>query len=63
MLLITAVKGTLEYQACREGQCVMFDEEFSIKINDAKVKVEAASVDKKEAEKMNLCGCFSGVHL
>ena len=48
---ITAVKGTLEYQACREGQCVMFDEEFSIKINGAKVKVEAASVDKKEAEK------------
>lgn len=48
---ITAVKGTLEYQACREGQCVMFDEEFRIKINGAKVKVEAASVDKKEAEK------------
>ena len=29
---IASIKGTLEFQVCREGQCVMFDDEFDIKI-------------------------------
>lgn len=50
---IASVKGSLEYQACREGQCVMFEEEFNIKIKEAKAatKVEAAPAEKKEEGK------------
>ena len=31
---VSVVKGTLEYQVCREGQCVMFEEAFDIKVKE-----------------------------
>lgn len=34
---IASVKGTLEYQVCQEGQCVLFDEDFEIQIKKQKV--------------------------
>lgn len=37
---LTSVKGTLEYQVCQEGQCVMFDEEFTIPLKGAGNVVE-----------------------
>lgn len=50
---IASVKGTIEYQVCREGQCVMFDEAFDIKIGKpqaAKAEV-STTAEKNEAEK------------
>lgn len=51
---VAAIQGTLEFQVCREGQCVMFDESFNIKIGDkaaAKENVQAAPAQEQEAEK------------
>lgn len=51
---VAAIQGTLEFQVCREGQCVMFDESFNIKIGDkaaAKENVQAAPAQEAEAEK------------
>lgn len=50
---VASIKGTLEFQVCREGQCVMFDESFEIKIGEqvaAKENVQEAAADK-DAEK------------
>lgn len=50
---LPVIKGTLEFQVCREGQCVMFDEEFNIQVGEkaaAKTNVQAAS-DKSSEEK------------
>lgn len=41
------ITGTVEFQACKEGQCVMFDPEFSFKVSGKKPAV----VDQKSAEK------------
>ena len=43
---IASIKGNLEFQVCREGQCVMFDESFDIKVGNA-----TAAPEKKEAQK------------
>ena len=42
---VSAVKGTLEFQVCQEGQCVMFDQDFNIKLKegDAAAEVNGAS--------------------
>ncbi|MDE7073668.1 MAG: thioredoxin family protein [Odoribacter sp.] len=45
---LAAVQGTVEYQACREGQCVMFEEAFNIKIKEQAVVKEAASNETKD---------------
>lgn len=34
---IASVKGTVEYQVCQEGQCVMFDEDFDIPLERGQV--------------------------
>lgn len=48
---LAAVKGSLEYQVCQEGQCVMFDESFDIKIGSPAVASESgqAVIEKEEA--------------
>ena len=54
---IASVKGTLEFQVCREGQCVMFDDEFDIKVGKpapAKENVAAAPADKEAQKDENL---------
>lgn len=35
---LTSVKGTVEYQGCQEGICVMFDQEFDIPLDKGQVK-------------------------
>lgn len=50
---VASVKGTIAYQVCREGQCVMFDEAFDIKIGrpaPAEAEVGAAA-EKQDAQK------------
>ena len=50
---VASIHGTVEYQVCREGQCVMFDESFDIKVGEpvvAKEKVEATPA-KEETQK------------
>lgn len=42
---IAAVKGTLEYQVCQEGQCVVFDESFNIAVGQEEVVKEDVQVD------------------
>lgn len=48
---LAAIKGSLEYQVCQEGQCVMFDESFDIKIGSPAVASETDQtvVEKEEA--------------
>lgn len=50
---VASVKGTLEYQACQEGQCVMFDEDFEIALEKAQVtaKAEPATVTTDAGQK------------
>ncbi len=50
---VASVQGTLEYQVCREGQCVMFDEEFNIKIGEPAVAKENMQpvAEEKDAQK------------
>ena len=58
---IASVKGTLEFQVCREGQCVMFDDEFDIKVGKpapAKENVAAAPADKEAQKDDSLWGFF-----
>ncbi|MDE5612648.1 MAG: thioredoxin family protein, partial [Odoribacter sp.] len=57
---LAAVTGTIEYQACREGQCVMFDESFTVKVGDGATKatVKAAPVAKETQKDDSLWGFF-----
>lgn len=51
---VATVKGALEFQVCRDGQCVMFDESFDVKVGEsvaAKEKIEAVSANEQEAQK------------
>ncbi len=53
-LSLASVSAILEFQVCREGQCVMFDKTFDIKLGESKTeikKVEAVDAEPKEAEK------------
>lgn len=45
---VAAIQGSVEYQACREGQCVMFDEAFNIKIKEQAVVKEAKNNETKD---------------
>lgn len=49
---LASLKGSIEYQVCREGQCVMFDESFAIKIGEpaAKETVQAATTDEAQKD-------------
>lgn len=50
---VAAVKGTLEFQVCREGQCVMFDEAFDIAVGEpavVKENVQAPSAEEQESQ-------------
>lgn len=38
---VASVKGTLEYQVCQDGQCVMFDEAFDIQLEGRSAVKEA----------------------
>ncbi|MEG2790078.1 MAG: cytochrome c biogenesis protein CcdA [Odoribacter sp.] len=52
-LTLASLKGTLEFQVCREGQCVMFDEAFDIKIGEGtavKSDVETVPATEQGAE-------------
>lgn len=44
---IATINGTIDFQVCREGQCVMFDEAFSIKVG----KSPAIASTESETEK------------
>ena len=46
-----SVVGTVEFQACREGQCVMFDPEFrfNIKGNKASGSADSTKIDKNDS--------------
>lgn len=57
---LAAVTGTIEYQACREGQCVMFDESFTVKLGEgaAKATVKAAPAAKEAQKDDSLWGFF-----
>lgn len=50
---VAAVTGTLEYQVCQEGQCVMFDEDFTVALEKAEVttRQEAAVTTSPEKTK------------
>lgn len=41
---IAAIEGTIEYQVCQDGQCVMFDTPFHIQIGESQEKAEVAPV-------------------
>lgn len=43
---MASIKGTLEFQVCQEGQCVMFDQDFDVKLN----KGEAVATDTQAAD-------------
>ncbi|MCM1030623.1 MAG: thioredoxin family protein [Oscillibacter sp.] len=51
---IVSVKGSIEYQVCQEGQCVMFDEDFDIPLDTQQVKEtkgdEAAAAPEKQKD-------------
>lgn len=58
---VAAIKGTLEFQVCREGQCVMFDESFDVKIGEsvvAKESVQTAPAGKEVTKDENLFWFF-----
>ena len=62
---IAAVKGEIEFQVCREGQCVRFDESFDIKIGDqpaakTEVKAAAATDSSSDSTKDESLWIFSG---
>lgn len=54
---IAAIKGSLEFQGCQEGQCVMFDEEFNVPVGNATAvsetvkTTEAISAEQPEEQK------------
>lgn len=45
---IASVTGTLEYQGCQEGQCVMFEEDFQIGLGKAQVTEKAGPTTVSE---------------
>ena len=51
---IVSVKGSIEYQVCQEGQCVMFDEDFDIPLDTQQVKEtkgsEAVAAPEKQKD-------------
>ncbi len=51
---ILSVKGSIEYQVCQEGQCVMFDEDFDIPLDTQQMKEtkgsETAAVPEKQKD-------------
>lgn len=57
---LATVTGTIEYQACREGQCVMFDEAFTVKVKEgaAKETVKVAPAAKEAQKDDSLWGFF-----
>lgn len=58
---VAAIKGTLEFQVCREGQCVVFDESFDVKIGEsvvAKESVQTAPAGKEVTKDENLFWFF-----
>ncbi len=59
---LASLKGSIEYQVCREGQCVMFDESFAIKIGEpaAKETVQAASASAETQKDESLWLFFWG---
>lgn len=60
---LAAIEGTLEYQVCQEGQCVMFDEEFSVKIAEvaaAKASEQVSAADSGEQKDESLWLFFWG---
>lgn len=44
---LASIKGVIEFQVCQEGQCVMFDQDFDIKLGNA-VVVQATAEAKPE---------------
>lgn len=40
---LASVTGTLEFQVCQEGQCVMFDQEFNVQLGKAEAVVAGES--------------------
>lgn len=48
---LASVKGVLEYQVCQEGQCVMFDQDFNIQLEKAKVTGDVAGVTEPQKQK------------
>lgn len=46
---IASIHGTLEYQVCREGQCVMFDEQFEIPVGQKAAIQETAREEAASA--------------
>ena len=50
---ISNILGTIEYQVCREGQCMMFEEDFDFKISEkvaAKVEEQGTSTENSTSE-------------
>ncbi len=47
---LTSVKGTVEYQGCQEGMCVMFDQEFDIPLD--KGQADAAAPENRKDESL-----------
>lgn len=42
---LASVKGTLDFQVCQEGQCVVFDQEFDIKLGKAEVAADDTNAE------------------
>lgn len=58
---IASIKGVLDYQVCQEGQCVKFDQEFTIDLAKAEVAVASpvvADTTDKAAEDDSLLMFF-----
>lgn len=58
---VAAIKGTLEFQVCRERECVVFDESFDVKIGEsvaAKESVQTAPAGKEVTKDENLFWFF-----
>ncbi len=48
---LASVNGIIEYQVCHEGQCVRFDESFSIQLDKEAVSDNAAASNSSDAKK------------
>ncbi|MCC8173879.1 MAG: thioredoxin family protein [Odoribacter sp.] len=55
---LTSVVGTLEYQVCREGECVLFDTDFDIKLDDRAIVVAADDTTTEQVKDENLWWFF-----
>ena len=51
--IISVIEGTIDYQVCNDGQCVVFDKDFSFKISDKKVVEKKVETTVVSAEKKN----------